>query len=129
MDFEWRPISKLVSKWKTKTGNIDGFWDFYHWHQSTQHKCYYCGITEEDIEILMKNGLVNKRAKNRGKTFELDRKKSDALYSEIDNLTHACYWCNNAKTDTFTEEEFLKIGSAISRVWRERLQRIMNKNQ
>lgn len=128
LDSEWRPISKLVSKWKIKTKKVEGFWDFYHWHQTAHKKCHYCGITSEKIKIIIKNGLTNKRAKTRGETLELDRKKPDAPYSEIDNLTYACYWCNNAKTDTFTEDEFLIIGKAISTVWEVRLQKIiMNK--
>jgi len=32
-----------------------------------------------------------------------------------------CYWCNNAKTDEFTEEEFSKIGREIRNIWDDRL--------
>jgi len=33
----------------------------------------------------------------------------------------SCYWCNNAKTDEFTAEEFAVIGKAIAMVWHDRL--------
>jgi hypothetical protein len=29
----------------------------------------------------------------------------------------SCYLCNNAKTETFTEAEFAKIGKVIEAVW------------
>ena len=53
--------------------------------------------------------------------MEIDRKISEEKYDNFSNLTYACYWCNNAKTDTFTEEEFLIIGKSISYVWKQRL--------
>jgi hypothetical protein len=64
--------------------------------------------------------LNNKRT-TRGRTLEIDRKIADESYSNIANLTYSCYWCNNAKTDTFTEEEFKIIGQAIGSVWKQRL--------
>lgn len=33
----------------------------------------------------------------------------------------ACYWCNNAKTDEFTAEEFKEIGKEIRKIWDVRL--------
>jgi hypothetical protein len=36
----------------------------------------------------------------------------------------ACYWCNNAKTDEFTAEEFEHIGIAIGELFKERLKKI-----
>lgn len=53
--------------------------------------------------------------------MEIDRKISEEKYDKFSNLTYACYWCNNAKTDTFTEEEFMIIGKSISYVWKQRL--------
>jgi len=42
-------------------------------------------------------------------------------YSIMKNLVYSCYWCNNAKTDTFKYEEFLEIGKEIEKVWNKRL--------
>jgi 5-methylcytosine-specific restriction endonuclease McrA len=45
----------------------------------------------------------------------------DLLYDETNNIVLACYWCNNAKTDTFTYEEFLRVGKVFAEIWKERL--------
>jgi len=108
-------------KWRSK--EIGGnFWDFYEWYVNADKKCYYCNITQEELAKLHEIGIINKR-KSRGKTLEIDRKIANEEYMNIGNLTYSCYWCNNAKTDTFTESEFLIIGQAISQVWKKRLNR------
>lgn len=118
----WKPITYFVRKWKTK--NIGGnFWDFYAWHISSEKKCFYCGITEDQIEALYESGIVNKRT-TRGRVLEIDRRISSSQYSLIDNLIYSCYWCNNAKTDTFTDLEAKLIGNAISQIWRNRLRNL-----
>jgi 5-methylcytosine-specific restriction endonuclease McrA len=115
----WRPITKIRDKWKTK--KIGGnFWDFYNWYKSADKSCHYCKITQEQIDKLHILGLNNKRI-TRGRTLEIDRKIAEESYSNITNLTYSCYWCNNAKTDTFTEEEFKIIGLAIGTIWKQRL--------
>lgn len=115
----WRPITKVRDKWKTKkiAGN---FWDFYHWVKTTTECCHYCGITKEELDKLHHIGISNKRV-TRGRTLEIDRKMPEEKYTNILNLTYSCYWCNNAKTDTFSEDEFMIIGKAISLVWNQRL--------
>ncbi|MGN6639008.1 MAG: hypothetical protein ACTHJ8_08860 [Mucilaginibacter sp.] len=119
LDSTWRPITAIRNKWKAK--QIEGnFWDFYNWVMTTQKACNYCGITEEELNRLHTIGINNKRP-TRGKTLEIDRKIADEPYSNLENLVYCCYWCNNAKTDTFSEEEFKIIGKAISQVWKQRL--------
>jgi len=56
----------------------------------------------------------------RGWNLEIDRKNSNFEYTP-ENCVMACYWCNNAKTDEFTYEEFKIIGQGISSVWKQRL--------
>lgn len=117
----WRPITIIRDKWKIK--KIGGnFWNFYHWYITAERRCHYCGIRQEELDLLHLIGINNKRS-SRGKSFEIDRKNAEEKYSNISNLTYSCYWCNNAKTDTFTEEEFIIIGKAISIVWKQRLKR------
>lgn len=119
LDITWRPIVNVRNKWSSK--RIGGnFWDFYHWYSTSEKKCHYCGVSEEELTKLHQIGLENKRP-TRGRKLEIDRKISSEPYSNILNLVWSCYWCNNAKTDTFTEEEFKIIGAAISRIWKERL--------
>ena len=120
LDSTWRPITKVRDKWKIK--NIGGnFWDFYDWVMTTERACHYCGVTEEKLERLHIIGIDNKRP-TRGRTLEIDRKVANKPYSNLENLVYCCYWCNNAKTDTFSEEEFKIIGKAISQVWEQRLE-------
>ncbi len=119
LDGIWRPITKIRDKWKVK--KIGGnFWDFYDWVITTKACCHYCGVTQTELDKLHEIGIDNKRT-TRGKTLEIERKIANEQYANIGNLTYSCYWCNNAKTDTFTEEEFMSIGKAIGAVWQQRL--------
>lgn len=94
----------------------------YNWYLRHPKYCHYCGLTIKDMEALHEvPGFINKRDATRGYSLEIDRKISYLPYDNIDNLTLACYWCNNAKTDTFTENEFLQIGRMFNQVWFHRL--------
>lgn len=91
-------------------------------------ECYYCGINIEQIVELGKNSkLHNKRSDTRGYSLEIDRKSPNLEYSE-DNCCMACYWCNNAKTDEFSEDEFKNIAGGINITWNKRLKQIKNPN-
>ncbi len=97
-------------------------YDLYQWWENTPKVCYYCSLPEfKLIELHNIPGHINKRYPQRGQSLEIDRKKSGLSYDNVDNLVLACYWCNNAKTDTFTEDEFLKIGKEIKIIWEQRL--------
>ena len=82
-------------------------------------RCGYCGLSVEDILLLAKKSqLFTKRA--RGYTLEIDQKEAYKFYSD-ENCIASCYWCNNAKTDEFTEGEFITISSHIKSSWNNRL--------
>jgi len=98
------------------------FFEFYKWYISPERKCHYCDITESQIKQLLDSGnLETKRLATRGRKLELDRMQPNLKYDNLDNLVLSCYWCNNAKTDTFTEEEFKKVGLVFKEIWKERL--------
>jgi hypothetical protein len=82
-------------------------------------KCHYCNITIQEIDQLGGNKKLYKKTL-RGWKLEIDRLNSNFEYKP-DNCVISCYWCNNAKTDEFTELEFVKIGKEIRKVWEERL--------
>jgi 5-methylcytosine-specific restriction endonuclease McrA len=82
-------------------------------------KCYYCEITKEQIVELGNKGKLRKK-NLRGWSLEIDRKNPNLEYF-ADNCVMACYWCNNAKTDEFTAEEFKEIAKGIKKVWSNRL--------
>lgn len=84
-------------------------------------KCEYCNITLEDIDKLIENIKIYKKKDTRGFTLEIDRKEVNKEYAS-NNIALCCYWCNNAKMDEFSYEEFKKvIGPAIQKVWEGRL--------
>ncbi len=83
--------------------------------------CHYCGITVDAIENMAAGRFLRKKSL-RGWSLEIDRLDSNYEYSP-ENCRMCCYWCNNAKTDEFTPEEFKPIGEAIRRIWQSRQSR------
>lgn len=116
-------LSGLRNIWKTKFENTETtecFWEFKKWYETSEKKCFYCGITEIQInELFQKKKIYTKR--NRGKKLEIERLLPNEKYNNIENLVFSCYWCNNAKTDTFSSEEFKNIGKVIGEIWKKRL--------
>lgn len=83
-------------------------------------RCEYCGITENHIAKLKEDKKIHTK-RLRGNSLEFDRKEAYSEYKKS-NIVLACYWCNNAKTDEFTYEEFKEnIAPAIKNVWSNRL--------
>ncbi len=80
--------------------------------------CYYCGVPQPEIDRLIKEKKIFKK-NERGFNLELDRKEPNKEYS-AKNCVMACYWCNNAKTDEFSEQEFIPIAEGIREVWKRR---------
>jgi hypothetical protein len=89
--------------------------------QDGELACEYCELTESDFRQLIDYGLVRtKRLSTRGSTFEFDCRDPEQGYTK-DNVALCCYWCNNAKTDEFTPEEFKPIALTIAAAWRQRV--------
>jgi 5-methylcytosine-specific restriction endonuclease McrA len=87
-----------------------------------QKECCYCGVTQGQIDLLFEQKKIyTKRQDTRGRRLELERLKPNESYENLDNLKLACYWCNNAKSDEFSMEEFKLIGEEIGKVLRARL--------
>ena len=90
-------------------------------HSGHELACAYCHITEAQFKQLVDRGQVQtKRLRTRGTTFELDCRVPELGY-KAGNVVVCCYWCNNAKSDEFSPEEFQPVADALARVWRERL--------
>jgi 5-methylcytosine-specific restriction endonuclease McrA len=115
-----KAILEIKNLWRRKKMKIP-LDEFIKWYLSQDKKCFYCGITEEEIKNLLDNGkLITKRIKTRGRKLELDRKAPNLSYDNIDNLVFSCYWCNNAKTDEFTTNEFKEVGKVFKKIWEKR---------
>lgn len=84
-------------------------------------RCYFCRITIDQICKMGQNGLLrNKRSDTRGYSLEVDRLNPNIEYRK-NNCKMVCYWCNNAKTDEFTCDEFKEIAKGIRKAWEHRL--------
>lgn len=91
---------------------------------SVDRACEWCKITKNEIIELIEAGQINtKRLSTRGRDMEVDRREPNKGYEE-GNLALCCYWCNNAKTDEFSEEEFEPIGKSIGAAFRKRLAKL-----
>ncbi|MDN5069877.1 hypothetical protein O8C76_02395 [Aliarcobacter butzleri] len=96
-------------------------------------KCHYCGIDKGIIDELNNAAKNNKSLpwhhidgltkRITRMTLEVEQLNPNGGYVK-GNIEWACSWCNNAKTDTFTEAEFKNIACGINIAWNERLKQI-----
>jgi 5-methylcytosine-specific restriction endonuclease McrA len=88
---------------------------FYSWYDKQAEKqrgrCWYCHLPG-DTRTHYHRWF---REDRRGINLEVDRKDNSGPYSPH-NCVLACYPCNNAKSDVFSYEEFLKIGETVRKV-------------
>ena len=98
---------------------------FQRWYESKNGCCDYCGLSSKESLVLFQKFPASTRGGRRGKRLELDRinPKIKNYGEDINNLALACYWCNNAKTNYFTFEEFKIIGEKIKEIQQERLKK------
>lgn len=107
---------------ETTKSSVDAFVDFYGLDDA-QRTCSYCGISDAEIAEMRKEGIsVIRTKRGRGRSMEIDRHNSRREYYRS-NVCLACYWCNNAKTDEFSADEFKAIGAEIAKIWKARLSR------
>lgn len=123
MNNEWtyRPKSEkqlydwYKSKVKKKKSDFESYEDFKGWYNSQSKVCYYCGLTEEESQMIIHKGfLISKRfpingifklGTNRGYWLEVDKKDPRQNYSK-DNCELSCYFCNNDKSDVFNVHQY-----------------------
>ncbi|MBI4180575.1 MAG: hypothetical protein HY528_01445 [Chloroflexi bacterium] len=94
-----------------------------------KHFCQYCGIEQQDFlnvwarnKETLKLGFRHGENKpgTRGHHLEIDHKDGDKNNDDEGNLAHACYACNNAKSDVFTDVEFERMGEVIRQIYHKR---------
>jgi len=125
---------KTSNKGKVTPGFVEvSFTQFSTWFSQDifDQGCYYCGLSND-----MSNRLFNiqregirhdgTRGGKRGKRLELDRLDPSQPYDNLNNLVWCCYWCNNAKSNFFSPEEFTPIGKEIGKQLRNILDELEN---
>jgi hypothetical protein len=113
---EIKNIKRIRSLYHNKV-NLNGFSlkpfnRFYKWYKNQHNiqngKCYYCNSDEQIIATLLEKKFQYRKRTTRGKHLEVERRDSkDNLYTE-ENCVLACYFCNNDKSDIFSDEEYLE---------------------
>jgi hypothetical protein len=116
---ERKILTEIRDKWQSKCNHLT-FDDFKKWYNKTPKRCHYCKITENKLEKLW-NKYPNLTKRKRGRKLEIERLKPSESYDNTLNLVFSCYWCNNAKTDTFNVDEFEDVGKVIEKIWQKRL--------
>jgi hypothetical protein len=103
--------------------NSTTFLAFQDWFNLEVFKqgCHYCGLKNDECYQLFLLRPYATRNGKRGRRLELDRMNPILDYDELHNLKWCCYWCNNAKTNFFSEIEFRPIAIEIGKALRELL--------
>jgi len=105
------------------------FSEFEKIYDRDPHKriCHYCKKSDFYLTQLRKEGKIYTK-QFRGYTMEIDRLQPNYEYTPA-NVVLACYWCNNAKSDEFSEGEFTDhIGPSIEQVWDDRAKNPLKKS-
>lgn len=123
MSWEYKGKTKeqLESWYKGKVreelNGFESFEDFYNWYEVSvlDGKCFYCGLTERESQRIIHDGLLTSnrfplegrfsKGVNRGYWLEIDRRNPKGKYSR-ENSVPCCYFCNNDKSDVFTDEQY-----------------------
>jgi len=109
---------KLIAGFNLTT--FDQFYNNWFSKETFEKGCYYCETTNKTSEMLYKiqqDGLRPDatRGGKRGKRLELDRVDPNLPYDNLTNIVWCCYWCNNAKSNFFSEAEFKPIAKEIGK--------------
>jgi hypothetical protein len=89
--------------------------EFLAWVQARPRECYFCRITEPNLEALGLKSSIGLTVAALG----VDRLDNNGDYA-LNNIALCCYGCNKAKGNVFTTEEMLLLGPAVAQVWARR---------
>jgi len=109
---EMRRIRQLYNNKKGADFKFNDFKEFYDWYLKQYDKqngcCYYCKSDEKIISTLFEKKYTNIKRTTRGKHLEVERRDSNVNEYNSKNCVLACYFCNNDKSDIFSEEEYFE---------------------
>ena len=108
---EIKRVRSLYHNKKTSEGfAFPSFSAFYNWHKQQYEAqkgcCYYCGTSEAATAAVMEKKYPERKRLNRGMKLEVERKDAKNNKYSSENCVLACYFCNNDKSEFFTEAEY-----------------------
>ena len=121
---DWESKNKAIKE-QFKKEYVDNFEAIFSHNKFEQmleaEQWFYCDTNLKEFAQLRQNKQLYKKQLTRGwDSLEIDRKSPNLEYT-ADNTVMCCYWCNNAKTDEYSADEFKIIANGIRKVWQERL--------
>lgn len=118
--YRGNPTHQTRSWWRVKRENRLRFGkeitkeEFEHWYADQVLRCFYCGITQEEI----KNDPLRKGHYHQGKGMQIDRltidRKDNNLGYIPENMVFCCFLCNRMKGDIFSDKEATILGETIA---------------
>lgn len=109
---EMRRIRQLYNNKQGENFEFANFNEFYKWYLTQFEKqkgcCYYCKTEESVLTKLFEKKYTSVKRPNRGKHLEVERRDSDSNKYNKTNCVLACYFCNNDKSDIFSENEYFE---------------------
>ncbi|MEZ4978680.1 MAG: hypothetical protein R2772_05220 [Chitinophagales bacterium] len=109
---EMRRIRQLYNNKQGENFEFTNFNEFYKWYITQFEKqkacCYYCKTEESVLTKLFEKKYTSVKRPNRGKHLEVERRDSDSNKYNKDNCVLACYFCNNDKSDIFSEDQYFE---------------------
>ncbi len=119
MAYEPKSIDQLKADYSRRkregSNSFESFDDFHSWYDKQEKKCYFCGLTEQESQQIVKTGILTSnrfpqngkigRGQARGVWLEVDRLQPKGKYSR-ENCVLCCYFCNNDKSDVFHGDEY-----------------------
>ncbi|MDQ1267483.1 MAG: hypothetical protein QG560_126 [Campylobacterota bacterium] len=111
---EIESIQKIRNKFtgQRRTDFNNDFKKFYTWYQKQVQevaKCYYCDITQDELNILFREEEIlplNDAIKRSSGSLEIERKDSTSNSYGSENIVLACPLCNNAKSNLIDEDSW-----------------------
>lgn len=109
---EMRRIRQLYNNKQGEDFEFANFNEFYKWYLTQFEKqkgcCYYCKTEESVLTKLFEKKYTSVKRSNRGKHLEVERRDSYSNKYNETNCVLACYFCNNDKSDIFSENEYFE---------------------
>ncbi len=100
---------KLLYKDEFEFNNFKEFYDWYlKQYKKQKGGCYYCHTEESIIATLFTNKFTSAKRRTRGLHLEVERKDSKGNKYNVKNCVLACYFCNNDKSDIFSDKEYFR---------------------